>query len=213
MLTYTPKYGIYDNKMDDLLKRSNFTSDKGPAFPPYKTLVDIESDGIWFISKYHWSDTNSWCNIWIDNWGGIWKMAGSIHSSGGEIIRKEHEGFSKPMPDICIENIISNKWPIPTTPQTVTVSNALKAYVSMFLEIDYLKNKIILLRSIHDSEMEEAGEDIARLDLALEEANAELAILKFTEPVNIVSELESIDFNKTTTTEEELLKFSDTKSD
>ena len=83
MLTYTPKYGIYDNKMDDLLKRSRFTSDKVSAFPSYKTLVDIESDGIWFISKYHWSDTNRWYNVWIDNWGGIWKMGGSPHSTGG----------------------------------------------------------------------------------------------------------------------------------
>ena len=170
MLAYTPKYSVLVNKINNwdtgnsILNSSRFVQAiNGPAQPSYKTLTQLEAEGIWFIYKIDSTVPYQWTNIFIDNWGSIW--VNSIHDNS---IFKKHIGLSNPMPDICIENIVSKKWPLPSGLDAI--SDALKAYVSMFLELE---------------------------------------TLKFIEPTNKVVELESIDFKKTTTTEEDLLVFFD----
>ena len=136
-------------------------------------------------------------NVWVDNWGGIWKMSGSVHSSGGEPIGKVQEGFSTPMSDTCIENIVSNKWPLPANDG---IGDAVKAYVTMFQELGTLKrtnaslNCKILLFEGHVAELEET----------VEKLTAELHLIKFAEPV---AELDLVELPEGGDTVDDLLSF------
>ena len=146
MLTYTPKYGIYNNPQDDLLKRSRFLCEKGST--TFTSFAELEEKGIWFICKDSWGDSNRWVNVWVDNWGTVWKMSGSIHSCGGEPITKEHPGFQTPLPDVCIENIVSKTWPLPNPQQTGGIHAAVKAYVTLFLEVHASKKQCMEVAGI-----------------------------------------------------------------
>ena len=190
MPPYTPKYGIIK---DDLLNKSRFISS-------YTSLVKLEAAGIWFIYTYNWSDTNRWMNVWVDNWGSIWKKSGSIHSNGMESIGKVHEGFPKPMSDMCIENIVSKKWPLPKTQQTDEISNALKAYVTMFQELRTLQH----INSVLKVRISFLGEDIVELEETVKELTAELNLIKFAEPI---AEIDLVEFPEATDTLDDLLSF------
>ena len=149
MLTYTPKYGIYNNPQDDLLKRSRFLCEKGSTtFTSFTSFAELEEKGVWFICKDTWEDSNRWVHAWVDNWGAVWKMAGSIHSCGGEPITKEHPGFQTPLPDACIENIVSKTWPLPNPSNTHAIHTAVKAYGTLFLEVHELKKQCLEAASI-----------------------------------------------------------------
>lgn len=182
MLTYTSKYGIYDNPTDNLLSRSRFICVSGSS--SYKSLIELEAEGIWFIHKSSWGGSNGWANVWIDNWGAVWAMSGSNHSNGGEPISKVHSGFSNPMPDICIENIVSKVWPLPDPPQTAPISNAVKAYVTMFLDLEKSKIRIEFEVGLVDSmkvDELELQDEIQQLRTALDIATSELKTLKVVE--------------------------------
>ena len=165
MLTYTLKYSVLVNKINNwdtgnsILNSSRFVQDiNGPTQPSYKTLEQLESEGIWFIYKIHYTVPYQWNNIFIDNWGAIWTDRMNDNS-----IFKKHIGLSKPMPDICIENIVSKKWPLPSGLDAI--SDALKAYVSMFLELETLKfieptNKVVDLESIDSKKITTTEEDL-----------------------------------------------------
>jgi hypothetical protein len=158
MLTYTPKYGIYNNPQDDLLKRSRFLCEKGST--TFTSFAELEEKGIWFICKDSWGDSNMWVYAWVDNWGAVWKMSGSIHSCGGEPILREHPGFQTPLPDACIENIVSKTWPLPNPQQTVRIHAAVKAYVTLFLEVHASKKQCLAAASINSHTLQT---EIARL--------------------------------------------------
>lgn len=213
MPIYTPKYGILVNKINNwdtgnsILNSSRFIQDiNGPAQPTYKSLTQLEAEGIWFIYRINYSVSNQSNNIFIDNWAGIW-----IDRVYDNSIFRKYSGFTTPMPDICIENIVSKKWPLPSGLDAM--NDALKAYVSMFLELEQLKNNVKTLERTHSLEKDNAEEEITMLYKLLEKANTEIGILKFTEPIKIASELESIEFKKITKSEDELLIFFDTNKD
>jgi len=142
MPIYTPKYGILVDKINNwdtgnsILNSSRFVEDiNGPCIPTYKSLAQLEVEGKWFICKINYSTTHQSNNLFIDNWAGIW--VDRIYDNS---IFRKHPGFTIPIPDICIENIVSKKWPLPSGLDTI--SDALKTYVSMFLELEELKSKV-----------------------------------------------------------------------
>jgi len=207
MLTYTPKYGMLDylSNNNNVLKGGHFLEHRAYVNSPAAwSTVDIDENVTWFIYKHTTENGNSISWAWIDNWGNIWEIAFNNHNIPPREIRKVLSGFEKPMPDACIENIISAKWPLRGVGYSV-VHTQLKAYVTMFLEIDSLKSTIKLLETTHEYEMDEACDEIANLDWALEKANDELAILKFVEPAKLIPEL--LEFKETVNAENELLMF------
>ena len=74
MLAYTPKYSVLVNKINNwdtgnsVLNSSRFVQAiNGPAQPIYKTLTQLEAEGIWFIYKIDSTVPYQWTNIFIDN--------------------------------------------------------------------------------------------------------------------------------------------------
>jgi hypothetical protein len=152
MLTYTPKYGVLVNKINNwdtgnsVLNSSRFVQDiNGPTQPSYKTLEQLEAEGIWFIYKIHYTVPYQRNNIFIDNWGAIWTDRMNDNS-----IFKKHSGLSAPMPDICIENIVSKKWPLPSGLISDEISTAIHVYVSMFLDLEKANAELAILKSTDD---------------------------------------------------------------
>jgi hypothetical protein len=167
MLTYTPKYGIldYSKNNNNNLQTGHFLEYKSsaPHRPLELTTIDIDSSSIWFIYKISNSDSNAIRWSWLDNWGNLWETSFHPHNVPSNKIHKCSPVFEKPMPDICIENIVSKKWPLPSGLDAI--SDALKAYVSMFLELETLKfieptNKVVELESIDSKKITTTEEDL-----------------------------------------------------
>ena len=163
-----------------MLNRSRFICDK-ESRSTYKSLTDLEAEGIWFIYKTSWANSNMWINVWVDNWGSVWQMKGNYNNSGEDTIVKQRSGFSKPMSDMCIENIVSKKWPLPNPVdcQLDGICDALTAYVSMFLELETSKQQKARLRlriMSHSWKIEDLEETVEAL-------TSELHSLKAAEPV------------------------------
>jgi len=160
MLIYTPKYGVLVNKINNwdtgnsILNSSRFIQDiNGPAQPSYKTLTQLEAEGLWFIYRINYSVSNQSNNVFIDNWAGIW-----IDRTYDNSIFKKHPGFTRPLPDICIENIVSKKWPLPSVLDAM--NDALNAYVSMFLELEQLKINVKPLEKNNSLEINNKDDDL-----------------------------------------------------
>jgi hypothetical protein len=207
MLTYTPKYGIldYSKNNNNILQTGHFLEYKSsaPHRPLELTTIDIDSSSIWFIYKISNSDSNAIRWSWLDNWGNIWDTSFHPHNAPSNRIAKCSPVFEKPMPDICIENIVSGKWILDTgSPESNTphrVQEILKVYLSMFFEIESLKNTIEEMEWNHDLELDKQyDEEWNELEKELEKAKSEIALLKFVQPVTTLSGLDGLDFKQDT---------------
>jgi len=192
MLTYTPKYRIldYSDANHSQLLVGHFLEHKCYVNSPAAwSTVDIEASGIWFIYKL--TNSDSACLHWMDNYGNFWSLeypSNNPHYIQTNQLRKSGV-FEKPMPDLCIENIVSGKWIIETgkSSHPHRVQAILTTYLSMFFEMESLKATVDKLEDSRYLEMSEAYDEIWAKENALETANQELALLKAAMPeVNLI---------------------------
>jgi len=203
MLTYTPKYGIldYSKNNNNILQTGHFLEHRAYANRPAEwATVDIDSSSVWFIYKISNSDSNAIRWYWLDNWGNLWDTSFHPQNAPSNRIQKCSPVFETPMPDICIENIVSGKWVLdtggPESNSSHRVQEILKVYLSMFFEIESLKNTIEKMEGEHYLQMEEAYDEMWAKDDALEKATSELALLKHVKPA---PDIDLLDFKEDTT--------------
>ena len=165
MFTYIPNYGIIDYTLDNHSLDTN-------------SIARLESEGCWLIYKYP-SDTayNSTTHYWFDNWGNGWEHVIIMNNPSPFVITKRISEFTKPMPDVCIENIISGKWIL--RGNFFEASKQLTTYITLFMELEDMKTKINLLESSHYTQMDKAQDEIWNLEDKL--GNAQDEIMDLTE--------------------------------
>ena len=146
MFTYTPNYGIIDYRFGNHSLNAN-------------SIARLESESCWLIYKYPTEPEYNNCTShrWFDNWGNVWELT-IINYNHSATITKIISEFTQPMPDVCIENIVSGKWIL--RGNFFEASKQLTIYITLFIELENMKTRIYLLESSHYTQMSKAQDEI-----------------------------------------------------
>jgi len=156
MFTYTPNYGIINYTLDNHSLDTN-------------SISRLESEGCWLIYKYPSATAyNSTTHFWFDNWGNGWEHVIMMSNPRPFIMTKIISEFTQPMPDVCIENIVSGKWIL--RGNFFEASKQLTIYITLFIELENMKTRIYLLESSHYTQMSKAQDEIWDLTDKLDRA-------------------------------------------
>jgi len=150
--TFTFKYGVLDY-----------------SIPENSLLASYSTEDQWFI--YGPIRHSITATYWIDNWNNIWdRICIPEYPSLGLTMRQSGRGFTTPLSDQCIENIVSQQWILEST-NPFSIQRCITYYVDMAQEIEILKDQISHLTHTHTLELEAAGKllDDVYIDLEKEQ--------------------------------------------
>lgn len=144
--SFTFRYGVLDYSIPENSLLSSYSDEE--RWFIYGPITRFDNRQYQSLTTYHWFD--NWNNLWV-------RTVSSEYPLLGLTLSKECTGFSTPMSDQCIEHITSKQWIIETD-HSQRVQQVIHTYVTMFQEIETLKETIENLKHNHRLELEAAGQ-------------------------------------------------------